>query len=108
MNLIYNESVHIVCFRWQRCFKIRNRTTTSFPRLQYISDACTCVLDYEYLSVAQACDRRTAVGLARCHNVDPRFFRRFPKLPDSEVRNKTYVLRCSLLNGFFDARSSIF
>ena len=65
----------------------------SFPRLQCVTDDCTCILDYEYLSVAQACDRRTAVGLARCQNVDPRFFRQFPKLPDSEVRKKTYFIR---------------
>ena len=60
----------------------------SFPWLQCVSDECTCVVDYKYLSIAQACDRRTAVGLARCQNVDPRFFRRFPKLPDSDVRHK--------------------
>ena len=72
-----------------------------------------CVLDYEFLSIAQACDRRTAVGLARCQNVDPRFFRRFPKLPDSEVRNKSCITRSvswtvTFLNGYFVGRSSIF
>ena len=41
--------------------------------------------DWEYLSIAQACDRRTAVGLARCQHVDTRFFRKFPKLPETEV-----------------------
>ncbi|XP_063299475.1 protein SERAC1 isoform X2 [Pelobates fuscus] len=37
--------------------------------------------DYQYRTVAQACDRRTAVGLARCEDVDLRFFLPPPTLP---------------------------
>ena len=45
----------------------------------------TVIVDSEYRCIAQACDRRTSVGLARYPNTDPRFFRKFPKLSQSEV-----------------------
>ncbi|XP_056423075.1 protein SERAC1 isoform X2 [Hyla sarda] len=37
--------------------------------------------DYQYRTVAQACDRRTTVGLARTKDVDMRFFLPPPALP---------------------------
>ncbi|KAM4040926.1 protein SERAC1 isoform 2-T2 [Anomaloglossus baeobatrachus] len=37
--------------------------------------------DYQYRTVAQACDRRTIVGLARSNDVDLRFFLPPPALP---------------------------
>lgn len=40
--------------------------------------------DYQYQTAAQVIDQRTAVGLARTPQVDLRFFRRPPALPDLE------------------------
>ncbi|XP_053316833.1 protein SERAC1 [Spea bombifrons] len=37
--------------------------------------------DYQYRTVAQACDNRTAIGLARCKDIDLRFFLPPPTLP---------------------------
>ncbi|KAM4694685.1 protein SERAC1 [Discoglossus pictus] len=38
--------------------------------------------DYQYRTVAQACDKRTTIGLARCKDVDLRFFLQPPELPN--------------------------
>lgn len=40
--------------------------------------------DHEYRMVAQSCDHRTLVGLARTNDVDERFFLPPPPLPESE------------------------
>ncbi|XP_044145243.1 protein SERAC1 [Bufo gargarizans] len=45
--------------------------------------------DYQYRTVAQACDRRTTVGLARSKNVDLRFFLPPPALP--KVDDNYYI-----------------
>ncbi|XP_039603719.1 protein SERAC1 isoform X3 [Polypterus senegalus] len=39
-------------------------------------------LDYQYRTVAQACDHRTAIGVARTQGVDLRFFLPPPSLPE--------------------------
>ncbi|XP_053566889.1 protein SERAC1 [Bombina bombina] len=49
--------------------------------------------DYQYRTVAQACDKRTAIGLARCKDVDLRFFLPPPTLPKT---NETYSLEDEL------------
>ncbi|KAG8444334.1 hypothetical protein GDO86_009500, partial [Hymenochirus boettgeri] len=38
--------------------------------------------DYQYRTVAQACDKRTIIGLARCKNIDLRFILPPPTLPE--------------------------
>lgn len=45
---------------------------------------CVVNVDYQYQTAAQVIDQRTAVGLARTPQVDLRFFRQPPTLPDLE------------------------
>lgn len=42
-------------------------------------------LDHEYRMVAQSCDHRTLVGLARISDVDERLFLTPPAMQESEV-----------------------
>lgn len=52
----------------------------------YISST-VWMTDYQYQTAAQVIDQRTAVGLARTHQADLRFFLRKPSLPDLEDVN---------------------
>ncbi|XP_073417102.1 protein SERAC1 isoform X1 [Dendrobates tinctorius] len=56
--------------------------------------------DYQYRTVAQACDRRTIVGLARSKDVDLRFFLSPPPLPNINenysIENEAHKLLSSL------------
>ena len=70
--------------------------------------------------VAQACDHRTLVGLARSPNIDPRFFLPPPPLPVTEVREKInflrfefyqflcFYLKSDIIKGFCIGRSNSF
>ncbi|XP_051780504.1 protein SERAC1 isoform X1 [Erpetoichthys calabaricus] len=53
-------------------------------RLQAVQDLAESsqLQDYQYRTVAQACDQRTAVGFARTQGVDLRFFLPPPSLPE--------------------------
>ena len=44
------------------------------------------ISDAEYRAIAQACDQRTLIGLARSADVDSRFFLAPPSLDDSKVK----------------------
>ncbi|XP_074846406.1 protein SERAC1 isoform X2 [Carettochelys insculpta] len=56
--------------------------------------------DYQYRTVAQACDQRTAIGLARSKDVDLRFFLPPPPLPkvkdDYAIEDELRLLLVSL------------
>ncbi|KAG2468576.1 SRAC1 protein, partial [Polypterus senegalus] len=53
-------------------------------RLQAVQDLAESsqLQDYQYRTVAQACDHRTAIGVARTQGVDLRFFLPPPSLPE--------------------------
>ncbi|XP_075780643.1 protein SERAC1 isoform X2 [Pelodiscus sinensis] len=56
--------------------------------------------DYQYRTFAQACDQRTAIGLARSNNIDLRFFLPPPPLPklkdDHSIEDELRLLLVSL------------
>lgn len=63
-----------------------------------------CITDYQYGTVAQTCDQRTAIGLARSKDVDLRFFLPPPPLPKIKTVSKGKVdTRLFLLACFFTA-----
>uniref|UniRef100_A0A8C8VNX4 Protein SERAC1 n=1 Tax=Pelusios castaneus TaxID=367368 RepID=A0A8C8VNX4_9SAUR len=56
--------------------------------------------DYQYRTIAQACDQRTAIGLARSKDIDLRFFLPPPPLPkvkdDYAIEDELRILLVSL------------
>uniref|UniRef100_A0A8C5TFH7 Protein SERAC1 n=1 Tax=Malurus cyaneus samueli TaxID=2593467 RepID=A0A8C5TFH7_9PASS len=75
----------------------RSQSEDKAVRLQAVQDLASNSHwhDYQYGTVAQACDQRTAIGLARSKDVDLRFFLPPPPLP----KIKTGGLWCFGGNG---------
>uniref|UniRef100_A0A674HTY8 Protein SERAC1 n=1 Tax=Taeniopygia guttata TaxID=59729 RepID=A0A674HTY8_TAEGU len=61
----------------------RSQSEDKAIRLQAVQDLASNSHwhDYQYVTVAQTCDQRTAIGLARSRDVDLRFFLPPPPLP---------------------------
>ncbi|XP_017278691.1 protein SERAC1 [Kryptolebias marmoratus] len=64
----------------------RTQSANKDIRLQAVQELANnhCWQDYQYQTAAQVVDQRTAVGLARTPQVDLRFFRHPPPLPNLE------------------------
>ncbi|XP_077204832.1 protein SERAC1 isoform X4 [Paroedura picta] len=64
----------------------RSQSEDKMVRMQAVQDLASNHFwrDYQYRAVAQASDQRTAIGLARCKDVDLRFFLPPPPLPKSK------------------------
>uniref|UniRef100_UPI00398EFC60 protein SERAC1 isoform X2 n=1 Tax=Pristiophorus japonicus TaxID=55135 RepID=UPI00398EFC60 len=79
----------------------RAQSTTKAVRVHAVQELAKKHLwhDYQYRIVAQACDQKTSIGLARSKDVDPRFFLS-PPLPkvieDSCIEDELRYLLASL------------
>ncbi|XP_030802128.1 protein SERAC1 isoform X3 [Camarhynchus parvulus] len=68
----------------------RTQSEDKAIRLQAVQDLASNSHwhDYQYVTVAQTCDQRTAIGLARSKDVDLRFFLPPPPLPKIKTVSK--------------------
>ncbi|XP_058656681.1 protein SERAC1 [Ammospiza caudacuta] len=80
----------------------RTQSEDKATRLQAVQDLASNSHwhDYQYVTVAQTCDQRTAIGLARSKDVDLRFFLPPPPLPkiktDDPIEDELRLLLVSL------------
>ncbi|XP_013814584.2 protein SERAC1 isoform X3 [Apteryx mantelli] len=80
----------------------RSQSEDKEVRLQAVQDLAknSHWHDYQYSTVAQACDQRTAIGLARSKDIDLRFFLPPPPLPkimdDYPIEDELRLLLVSL------------
>ncbi|XP_059323429.1 protein SERAC1 isoform X1 [Ammospiza nelsoni] len=80
----------------------RTQSEDKATRLQAVQDLANNSHwhDYQYVTVAQTCDQRTAIGLARSKDVDLRFFLPPPPLPkiktDDPIEDELRLLLVSL------------
>nr|XP_054484569.1 protein SERAC1 isoform X2 [Agelaius phoeniceus]XP_054484570.1 protein SERAC1 isoform X2 [Agelaius phoeniceus] len=80
----------------------RTQSEDKAIRLQAVQDLASNSHwhDYQYVTVAQTCDQRTAIGLARSKDVDLRFFLPPPPLPkiktDYPIEDELRLLLVSL------------
>ncbi|XP_053829390.1 protein SERAC1 isoform X5 [Vidua macroura] len=80
----------------------RSQSEDKAVRLQAVQDLASNSHwhDYQYVTVAQTCDQRTAIGLARSKDVDLRFFLPPPPLPkiktDYPIEDELRLLLVSL------------
>uniref|UniRef100_A0A7M4G2N2 Protein SERAC1 n=1 Tax=Crocodylus porosus TaxID=8502 RepID=A0A7M4G2N2_CROPO len=70
----------------------RSQSEDKMVRLQAVQDLArnSHWHDYQYRTAAQACDQRTAIGLARSKDIDLRFFLPPPPLP--KVKDNIYLV----------------